>query len=1317
MRALFFLLLSAFVAFSRAQQPIECVNSGTGNTVFCTFVSNPHWNSPYSSGSLETDGQCVGKTSEGAPTVVPCLCPQDTCEGETGENPYSMPNPPGYHLAIYPFCLAPGGVGWWYQNIVTISGTQFVEWCVEPVRGQSQVCGHGDVQDGVTGYLPFVPRDDSSFCACDCGYQTDNHGNQCAATGGQTSSCQNPATDAFVNFAVVTAPPLEGVQQTCQDNNGNTVQCFCPADTCATYFNGEFTYPTCKVVLNGQGATGFGWNTVIANNHAFMFCTNTYRELVCNRNGDVPTGTVTTDPYADATNPPGPCTCDCGWFDLTTNGRIGRCINSNFVNPTCVNPTTNHSVTFVQTISPINNQSLCPNANVEDDVPCWCPADTCIPKTTPYGVISLCKPAYTGTGYNVTLANNNAFISCTLNYRQFVCSGHGQLPSDLVGYSPLAPYTNPPGPCTCDTQYWDTTYSDGRVQRCNFQSNCSVSHRFGFPSNIPCGGHGTCLRNSSCACQSGWGGPACDQSLSCPSSSPNLECSGLGTCVQYPTPFNFMTYGVWGNAEDTGAFGPQNYSATGQIAPANSVAGRGTAFLFLLNFNAIPQPAQINALPFAAIRNQCYAGQVTGGPIGCYRSMLEYLFNGTLGTQWQAYLTTNGYQSNMQLFVQNAFTSYYPSLGVIDTRWIAPIATALSSTNHATQAGALALMLSYTMFTDFTDPTDNYPAPYPSFPQYACQCNGGVSPAASSPAGKDCASQCPFNAIYGGTVCSGVAQGIQAGTCQTQLGQCDCSPGYVTATSIVSDNPVNGCNLNLQNYCIPPGGNGAVCSTPGFQSQIQGSCQIQANNVSSPVGSCVCASGWNGKYCANSVCTNTTTECSFHGTCNGVTKKCQCTPLSTSNTQSLSSPPVLYAGTNCSHNAITACGHFVQLAGAPAGTGTWTVCNNLGTCMQNNTHPGKPYACFCQGKNFGAQCQSTGCSPACNTSNSICNLQTGTCSCQTMWGGPMCNVNLCVNGHPNPTGTACVCNPFWVPATIGLAACTVAQCPFVANTYSTGIRACNYSNKVDQNCAGSPANTVGCCYNNCPSCSVSNGIPTCACNPSNFYNQIAGICYPICHGGSGQVFAGTFSCNCANVLLLINPAVQYIDAFCNIFVCANGGRAHSGGCTCAQGWTGTTCTVANCLNGGTVGPNGVCVCVNNYAGNVCQTYVNPNPPDPSPPSSSSTGSTHSSSSSSTGHVSSSSSTGSIPSSSSSSTGLSSSSSAVHSSSSSTASSSSSTSVLSESAIIAISAVAAAVFVTGVVLLGIFLSKLVTGVGPSWVTVPASSSAAAPKTTI
>lgn len=1319
MALLLIVSLYAIIIGVTAAPPVACTNPATGTATHCVEVANP-----LKSGSNAFPWSCNQPTST---FFIPCECPEDTCVTVDESPPYS--GSPVSYVAEFPQCQALNGVGYfgltYFPSGCSPDVCTSVMYCSQTVRSS---CRNGDVPTGLTEYGPYYPygpgfdtHTTEFFCSCDCGY---THASQfptlCTATTSVTTSCQNPLTADFVNFVVVTWP------SGCKDPFGNTVRCFCPIDTCATYVVNGITYPECRV-FNGVGTTGVGWNTQIANNNAFMFCFELFRYAGCNGHGDAITGTMFLSPEPLYPYGGDSCQCDCGWVDV----GMSHCSGTNFNRPVCVNPTTMADVTFVQVVNPENNSTMCTT-----DGPCWCPVDTCV-AITAHGITrGECLPPYSGGGYNTTIANNNNFILCTQPYNWAVCNGHGHLPSFYASYSPLAPYTNPPGPCVCDTQWWDTTYSDGVVARCNFQSNCSISTRMGFENVMPCGGHGTCLRNSSCVCQSGWGGPACDQNILCPSSSPNLECSGLGTCYQYTQPEFYLVFGGWVQGSAGRVYGfPVNitcpYSPPGLLFSVPNAAQSGIAFQYKLNQNASPQPTQIFNLPRGVLKTACCAGQLqAGASYGCFKSLLEFLFNGTYGTQWRSYLSTNGYTNNMQQYVIDTFTAYYPMLGSIDPSWMAPSIAGFTSTDIAVNAATLSLLLSYETFVDFTVQTGELPAPYPlKFPSYQCICNTrGYTPGTpgSLAGGADCSAQCVYDEVNG-QVCGGITNGFKSGSCNLNSGVCSCAPGFVTATTHA--NPLGGCNLDLVGLCVDPNSPGQVCSTPGCsnsectqQTGLQGVCNQITVNISSPVAKCVCGAGWKGTYCQTSVCSNTTVQCSFNGVCDGPSKTCICNGLSPSNTQLLSNPPPLWAGSQCSVNAITQCGHFIQLSGAPAGTGTWTVCDNVGTCKQNTSHAGSPYACFCTGRNFGAQCQFTGCSPACNASTQFCNLASGTCSCQPMWGGPSCTQNLCQHGHPNSKGTACVCDPFYTTASSGLAVCSQTQCPFVANTVATGIRACNYT-AGDQNCVGSPLNTVGCCYNGCPgsSCTIVGGQPQCACNPTFAFNQVSGICFPICHAGS-YFATSPLVCNCAAVKQLLNPTSQYIDGFCNIFACANGGVVHNGGCTCPSTWTGAQCTTNACKNGGTPGPNNVCVCANGYGGSLCATAINPNPPDPGASSSSSGGGAHSSSSaravsSSTAVARSSSSTGTSRSSSTGSTHPSSSSSGASSASSSSTGSgspsstavspASSSPALSTGSVIAISSVAAAVGVTGIVLLGIFLNKLLTGSGPAWAALPKS----------
>lgn len=1266
---------------------VSCTNPGTGTATECCVVSNIKANGPGGDRYLcPSRDYTQPPDSSGSP--IDCFCPLDTCVPDFEQDPYQHS---GY-LANFPQCQTINGVGYYYRAINIQSNNEYF-YCANPIRqvyGQTTFFGltsHGDLATGFNGGLPFYPFQiigNIAAITCDCGWISVDANHICTART-STTSCKNPLTSAFVNFQVVSTQYASNGQ--CLDNNGVGVPCYCPADTCNVFSQSGNSYPECRVI-NGVGTIGFGYNTQLANNHAYMFCTSYYRTAICNGNGDIATGTQFILP-STASNPV--CTCDCGFFDSTQSGVTRRCAASGFIlTPTCINPATGRSATFQGSTNPQTGASSCSNPQTGAQVKCWCPSDTC---TVSFSTnLAVCSYGWTGYGWNTTTANAHEYLQCCESYRSVICNNHGVQPTSFTANSPLLSTSNPPGPCTCDTQWWDTTYPSGQVIRCNFQSNCSISTRMGF-QRIPCSGHGTCQRNSSCICQSGWGGPACDQNLLCPSASPNLECSGFGTCLPYLTPFDVMTYGVWSSLFNLhiNPLIPNNFTTSN--APAFQVCQAGLNLLFMATQQTLQNTIAVNCSnAITAMSSACVAGQIIGGPMACFRSMLAYLFTGTLGLSWRDFLSSSGYKSNLPLYVQNAFAAYYPLLVPIDSSWILPVAKLLNSTNTQTQAEGLARLLIYTNYANFLNPNLGYASPYPSFPQYVCRCNAGTQPSQLSPSGNDCSRFCPYNPEYFGFACGGVSMSVTAGQCNTATSQCVCNPAYETVVD--SDNPINACNFDMVGFCIPETG-GPVCSTPQFQAEAQGQCSaslIAGTYGPTPVGECVCASNWKGDFCSISTCTNTTVECGNNGACNGANSHCSCNAIVNGVNQKITNPPPLWVGANCSHNAITACGHFIPIAGGQ-GTGTWTQCNNVGVCQQNTTAHGKPYNCYCVGDNFGAQCQFTGCNPACNSSNSICNLATGTCSCQTMWAGPMCNQNLCMNGHPNSNGTTCVCNQYWTVTTSGANAgkCATAQCPFVANTVYSGVRACNYTTG-DKNCVGSSSGTIGCCFDNCGSeCSVSGGVPTCTCLPPAFFNEASGICFPVCNGGTAHLIGGTVTCSCAQVTQYIDTSVQYVDGFCKVFTCANGGTAHSGGCTCPATWTGSTCTTNACQHGGTPGPNAMCVCANGYGGNVCQTQVNPpvtsssSTGSPFQSSSSSTASTHSSSSSTGSTHSSSSSTGS--------THSSSSSTASKSSSSSTASAEESSSpVLSTGAITGIAVAGGAVVVTGVTLLIVYAVK-------------------------
>ncbi len=54
-------------------------------------------------------------------------------------------------------------------------------------------------------------------------------------------------------------------------------------------------------------------------------------------------------------------------------------------------------------------------------------------------------------------------------------------------------------------------------------------------------------------------------------------------------------------------------------------------------------------------------------------------------------------------------------------------------------------------------------------------------------------------------------------------------------------------------------------------------------------------------------------------------------------------------------------------------------------------------------------------------------------------------------------------------------------------------------------------------------------------------------------------------------------------------VCLNGGTLFEGVCVCPPMFTGSTCNVRICLNGGAPNGNGGCTCLGEFTGGSCET--------------------------------------------------------------------------------------------------------------------------------
>lgn len=1164
----------------KSQTPEACCNPGTGacGNGQCEAFDE------YDQGG--TSHFCVESDMT---THTSCSCPTDTCRA-TCQHHYYYSHPPEWECSVgcisgacdWTGCAQYTGFGYPSSGSVTYQGFTPLGpfFCYQALR--ASLCnGNGDYGSLGTALVntnPFATIASlNGHCECDCGFTSSGN---CAGPQSTTSTqCLNPGTRVLTTMVAVTYP--YGGAPGCTDPGANLVTCWCPQDTCSSVSGGSIT---CGCVDGACYTNNKYYDTV--RNKGFVFCGDPYRTLICNNHGDS-SSLSGISPIA-STDGSANCLCDCGYsgrFCLTAQPTT---CGSSF---SCTNPATGNLATFNAPCMPPTYWTCSDgNSNV---VPCWCPSDTCSLVTSsgsPAAPYAQCNTingvGYIGEQYFAANRGANVAVFCSMSFRTVVCNGHGDsllqtgIPWNAYFKNNMFPFYQNQAPCQCDNG-WFNTASDNQ---CNIFVTCPSPR----PGQAPAGAgmcgftgwnapdsQGYCLQSGDCQCLNGWSGTACDSF--CPTNNNQDECSGMGTCNMLTNPFAFLAVGKFGEGGALYSF----YQVANQ--PLVSVAAALEQYAMAALFQTNPY-APYTPVYGSQIQAACAAGEAAQGPpaiaaaemIACYQSMMQFFFNDTVGVQFEAFQIERGYNgTSMTGMVSDMFAAYYGFL-TPDPSWIQSSALPHLFANPATQASALALFLSYEQFVDFT--SVGFSAPYPSFsaPIWKCDCGTGEF---SAPSGPDCAASCPSQFNSGGTqpACGGMSNGQPNGQCVTTANTCDCARNFVGPT----------CTTSLAGKCFDDTtvGTDQICS-----GSSHGSCNV--TTVSTHTGtqtfaSCDCANTWTGQFCDISRCSMNTTECSHHGTCTQVTGhgfQCVCqTPTATTQTPT----PPIWAGTYCEVNAAAQCGYFIpNQVGAG---GTWTTCFNHGSfsgnqCVRNSTGQ---FNCVCTGGQFGQFCQLTSCSPACS-STEVCNGQSGTCSCQPMWNGPTCTNNLCGNGVPNPTGTACLCNPYYRVDSSGH--CTITQCPLVFST-STGVRACNYH--IDVNCTNPELGTpqAGCCWDACgqgstSECSVNGGQPTCGCD-TTLYNQTGGICYSRCNGQPDSVVNGHYKCDCSAVSPGPNQWVNQTD--CSLHSCQNGGHPASCQCQCvcdSPPWTGADCSISECVNGGTPSLNG-CSCPVMWGGPAC----------------------------------------------------------------------------------------------------------------------------------
>ncbi|XP_038223185.1 protein draper [Zerene cesonia] len=504
-----------------------------------------------------------------------------------------------------------------------------------------------------------------------------------------------------------------------------------------------------------------------------------------------------------------------------------------------------------------------------------------------------------------------------------------------------------------------------------------------------------------------------------------------------------------------------------------------------------------------------------------------------------------------------------------------------------------------------------------------CQCEAGFT-------GDKCLDICPAGTFGAG--CAGRCACRHGGACEPRAGACACRPGWAGAACERRACPDGRwgprcdrdceCNPHTTELCDPWSGACACaagwagdacdrqCPLLTYGKGCRGVCRCENSAHCSPVnGSCLCAPGYRGVHCAeacpqplygdncadscdcrnNATCSHETGECrcppGFDGLkcdrpcdgktfglgcrqpcdcendapCNPVTGECVCGPGYTGPRCAARCPPGTY-GANCSL-ACDCAAHALA-------------CHHVtGRCLCDTSWRG-----LARKMGLGVRCETQcppglygeGCASACAcANNSSCEAASGRCVCAAGWRGAACDLPC----EPGRYGAACA--QLCPKHVNGNTTCDPVTGKSVCPSGYTGVT-CEYPcplGTYGPNCEGR------CDCRNGADCHHVTG--ECQCLPGWQGARCAAAC------GAGQWGAGCSQpCRCAR------------GAAC---------RPNDGYCRCPPGFTGTYCTqfcpegyfgdhcmeACNCSSSGhwTCDPVRGCVCARGYIGDACELHA------------------------------------------------------------------------------------------------------------------------------
>lgn len=736
--------------------------------------------------------------------------------------------------------------------------------------------------------------------------------------------------------------------------------------------------------------------------------------------------------------------------------------------------------------------------------------------------------------------------------------------TSIAGCECAPSYTGP----FCDIFVVDECSADP-IGTCGRYATCVVSPSedisLGFGDIKPCQNSDRCIVKSRCECNPGQYGPGC--SLSCPQSLYGGTCSGHGTCVAASCTKQDILSLPWYEVDSVQAFvdgpkymrrGPAPWYSdlyladTGRsVSPltGDPVELYGNSAVWNVSVQAPSAPTQLlywkvhnsrtlsTAPPSWWATNPCpwfggYGEFATQGP------QLTYLL--PLPARYSCGRVVALPYNSTKFWIANGRILY--GTASVPERCFEPVPAVQSGADSWCECsegyGGLNCQLylqnllqapnTTTMCSGNGRPVRNQVRDDVVFSVPSCQCDNGFT-------GPFCEISLCANQTCGAEAGRGVCRMLpEAGP------TCQCNP------------PWGGlyCELNLTdaNSC----------------SDSPTSLPCSGNGLCTPLGRCLCNTGYQGTYCQTSSCS---TWCGPGGKCIG--GSCQCGPM--------------FSGPQC--NQLLCDTRFGRLDNA---TQTVCVCNNpdlrSGPYCNITRCPSDPVTgqvcgvpadqmrcnaasqCECLDNRFQVSLALGTCTPRCSLVGGQWDEQSQSCQCFGGYSGPQCANTLCQNGGSWDTAAlACACAFGW-----GGPHCEVNLCvqwnPHRGEDNSLpdpARRRCVCGGSADGVCASGPVNdTRALCFPG-----ELNGYNTTGCNCTFPWRCDEQPCFDcskqhLClNGGSPALFDDGWRCECP---------YPFTGQRCEAVVCpAPAERFNvSDRCSCVFPWTGApSCTEHQCING------------------------------------------------------------------------------------------------------------------------------------------------------